>query len=329
MKAIVIKNLNGKIEIDNNIPKPNNLTPDELLIENEGSQINPADLNILTRTYKDYLNKGHKYFTAGMEGVGKVIKVGNESLNHYLGKRVAYASLGGTWAQYTKANFMTTLIIEDDMIKANEWPSFANPLTAMCMLDIAKRKESKCVVQTGAASTCGKMFIKLCKANGRSTINIIRNKAYVDELKSLGADYVLLQDDPDFKAKFRKLVVELKPRVCFECVSGTFGGLVFNLMPQRSTMYLYGSLSLQPLGGISPEEMIYKEKDIKHLTLFPYMMLKLRDRLDEFLTDAKKFYKECFGITIAKEFAFSEVESAIEYYKENSSKGKVILRPKF
>jgi NADPH2:quinone reductase len=327
MKALVIKNLDGKIELDN-IPIPDKLQSNELLIKNEGSQINPADLNHITRTYKDYLNKGKKHMIPGIEGLGTVVKVADESLNDYLGKRVVYATPAGTWAEYSKIPFTASLIIDNSMISKDEWPSFVNPLTVMCMFDITRLAESKWAVQTGASSSCGKMFIKVCKLNGIGTINIVRKKEYIDELKELGADYVLIQDDSDFKAKFKELVTKHKSKVCFECVAGMFGGLVFNLMPPKTIMYLYGSLSLQPLSGISPVEMIYNEKDIRHLTLTPYLM-GLGERLEGFINDTKKFYKECFGIKIAKEFNMQQIYEALEYYKQNMSKGKVILRPKF
>ena len=174
MKAIVIKSLNGTLEIDT-IPIPI-IKKDELLIKNEFSQIIPADINFVAFSYKEYL-KTNKICIPGFEGVGTVVKVGDESYKSFLYKRVVYAARGtGTWAEYCKANFEQVICIDEIEIKENGIPSFANPLTVMCILDLTRLAEQKCVVQTGASSSCGKMFIKVCKLNGIKTINVVRRQ---------------------------------------------------------------------------------------------------------------------------------------------------------
>ena len=99
MKALVIKNQNGKIEIEN-VPKPKPKFG-ELLIKNEGSPINPADLNMIFRGYKDLLKK-QDLVILGIEGIGTVVEVGDESLKSFLNQTVTFPSGGGSYAEYTK-----------------------------------------------------------------------------------------------------------------------------------------------------------------------------------------------------------------------------------
>ena len=118
------------------------------------------------------------------------------------------------------------------------------------------------------------------------------------------------------------------PKVCFECVAGEVSGMIFNMLPRKSKMYLYGSLSLKPLSGISPVEVIYNEKDLLHLSLRPYLKL-IKYRLPDLINETKKYYKDCFGSQLSKECNYEEIKEALNYYKENMSSGKVILKPKF
>jgi NADPH:quinone reductase-like Zn-dependent oxidoreductase len=192
MKAINIKTLDGKIEVDNNLPIPT-LSKNEILIKIEGTQINPADLNGITRAYKDYINKFKSPYEPGIEGVGIVVDIGDkqsESQKKLLNKKVAYVTVYGSWAEYVKVDPRFIIIIDDTMTKDNEWVSYCNPMTVMCMLDIAKKAKAKYIVQTGANSSCGKMFIKACKLNNIGTINIVRKDEYIEPLKKIGADVV-------------------------------------------------------------------------------------------------------------------------------------------
>ena len=288
MKAISIKSSDGKIVIDNvPIPKLNN---GEILIKNEWSQINPADINTIDFSYKEKL-KSNRSVILGLEGVGKVVQVYDESLSYLINKRVAYISRSGTWAEYSKTFLLAALNLEDIETKENEIPSFVNPLTVLCMLDLTRLAGQKCVVQTGASSSCGKMFIKVCKLNDIKTINVVRRQEQVKSLIDIGADFVLVQSDKDFKQQFKYLMIKYDPKICFECVAGEVSGMVFNMLPRKSKMYLYGSLSLKPLSGISPVEVIYNEKDLLHLNFSSYMF-SISDRIKELYEEMKNLYKD-------------------------------------
>jgi NADPH:quinone reductase-like Zn-dependent oxidoreductase len=140
---------------------------------------------------------------------------------------------------------------------------------------------------------------------------------------------VILQNNKNFKEIFKSTVKKLGASILFECVAGDFGGLVFNLMPPKSIMYLYGSLFLKPLGGISPVEMIYNNKDIKHLQLHSYILNLDKKSYNKFMEEAIKLYKDCFGIKIAGVYSFDDIHEAIRKYSSNMSEGKIILKPKF
>lgn len=75
-----------------------------------------------------------------------------------------------------------------------------NPCTAYRMLkDFIPLKKGDVVIQNGANSAVGQCVIQMCQAEGIQSVNIVRNRPDIDELKqelqALGADYVLTEEE--------------------------------------------------------------------------------------------------------------------------------------
>src|SRR5258708_20958669 len=86
-------------------------------------------------------------------------------------------------------------------IKSEEAGSaFVNPLTALGMLETARREGHKGLVHTAAASSLGQMLNRLCRADGFPLVNIVRSTEQVQILKDLGAEHIPNPADPTFRA---------------------------------------------------------------------------------------------------------------------------------
>jgi len=66
--------------------------------------------------------------------------------------------------------------LSDDLSWEQGSCSIANPLTCVALLDKCKEHRAKAVIQTGAASACGKMMVKLLGQNGIPVINVVRRQ---------------------------------------------------------------------------------------------------------------------------------------------------------
>ena len=69
-------------------------------------------------------------------------------------------------------------------------PVQINPMTVYGMLKEHNIPKGEFLLQTAATSVLGRQIISLAKHYGVNTINIVRRKEAVDELKSLGYDIV-------------------------------------------------------------------------------------------------------------------------------------------
>ena len=55
------------------------------------------------------------------------------------------------------------------------------------------------------------------------------------------------QTSPNFTAELEQAIKELEPTVMFECVGGDLPGVIFEKMPVKSVMVVYGNLSHQKI----------------------------------------------------------------------------------
>lgn len=64
------------------------------------------------------------------------------------------------------------------------------------------------------------MFIRLAKKNGIETINIVRRQEQVDQLKELGATYVLNSSEESFYDELKALIEKFTPKFYFSAIGG-------------------------------------------------------------------------------------------------------------
>lgn len=105
-----------------------------------------------------------------------------------------------------------------------------------------------------ASSALAKMMIRLAQVYGLETLNIVRKDDHILDLKNnYGANYVFNSESSSFLDELKEAIEKTQPTVIFECVGGDLAGQILNLMPEKSTMAIYGNLSKQ--------QATYKKED--------------------------------------------------------------------
>ena len=119
------------------------------------------------------------------------------------------------------------------------------------------------MIHTGAASQLGQMMVKYCKQEGIILINIVRREDQAEILRNIGAEHIINSSTINWEEQLSSLVKELDIRIAFDCVSGEMTGTLLSLLPPKSTVFVYGSLSAQPCSNIGPLDLIYRKKKIE------------------------------------------------------------------
>lgn len=329
MKAIIIRN-NGAnpecTEID--VPVPG---PGEVLVKMYAAPINPSDLAFLAGKYG--LKKPFPV-VPGFEGSGEVVSAGPGILPKlWLGKKVACAAspeYNGCWAEYmvTKATMCVPLSTNVSLDQASMM--FVNPMTALAFFDVYKNlpnpsKQKRGIINTAAASALGKMVIKLGKRKGIPVISVVRRDEQIELLKNEGAEYIANSSSPEFEEELKEMAHKLNATIIFDAVGGSLVQKLLDATPGKSTLFIYGRLSEETC-VIQPGDLIFTGNQIEGFWLTNWLKGK---SLIQTIGNTRKIQSLIgneLGTSIYKTFSPEQIQEAVETYKNNMSKGKVLIR---
>jgi len=329
MKAIIQNEEGGRLSVSEiPVPKPGK---GEVLIKMIASPINPSDLAFLRGGYGP-----EKKFPVvpGFEGSGVVVASGGGFLPKLrMGKTVACASKpkkNGCWAEYMVTSAASCVPLPAGVSPEQGSMMFVNPMTALAFFDIhqlfSKEMGKKVgIINTAAASALGQMIIKLANRKNIQLISVVRREEQIEMLKKAGAEYVLNSEAPGFEDSLKTLTTQLDVKLVFDAVGGKLSGKLFNAMPPGSRMFIYGKLSdddsaFNPSGFISEEKQVHGFL-LNHWLKNSGLLKKLKT-----INTVKKLLANDLGSPIHRQFSPEEISEAIETYKSNMSKGKILIR---
>ncbi len=257
---------------------------DEVLVHVEAAPVNPTDLGLLlgpanvaslaeaktadgpvlsfdvpATRLTGVRNRIGLSLVAGTEGAGTVVAAGRNA-EHLLGKPVGVIG-GGMYADYRRAGLRDVVVLPMGASAADGASMFVNPLTALGIVETARREGHAAIVHTAAASNLGQMLQKICLADGIPLINIIRSQAQEQVLRAAGADHVLNSTEPDFATQLTDLVEQTGATIAFDPIGGgSLGSTILQAMEraalrQMAGYHRYGSDTFKQLyiyGALDP-----------------------------------------------------------------------------
>ena len=304
------------------LPKP---SENQVLVKVEFAPINPTDL-LRMRGFYGNLSEEQAHLQ-GSEGSGIVIAIGaNLKFPLKVGDRVHVVG-PGTFGQYLLAKSQNCFPIQHNDLSFEEAAShMVNPATVYYMGIVADNGKHKTVIHTAGSSALGRMLMRYFKQKGIKLINIVRREEYVEELLENGADYVLNSQAPDFEEKLKEIAEKENATLAFDAIGGDFTNKVLKAQPPNSTCHIYGALSGNDIKGISIMEL-FKSKTIAPLFLPLYTKTLNEEQYREFVTKAHELLPTVFKSNVQKVFKIDDIKEALAYYHENSSKGKILIKP--
>ncbi|VVT56337.1 uncharacterized protein SAPINGB_P004981 [Magnusiomyces paraingens] len=232
---------------------------DEILLKNLAATLNPSDVGTVWGTYATIPPRSTLYTSEpsaiiGNEAIFEVVSVGKDVTSFKPGDwAFPSAKTSGTWCTHIvgKAiHFMPVPKISDPVLTSQ---AFINPTTAYQLLKTyLDLEKDDWVVQNGANSAVGRATIQLAREWGIKTLNIIRERPDVEDLKkellALGATAVVTDKeiaDPDFvKTALPKITGGGNVRLGLECVGGKSAQYVGSALSHGGTLVIYGCMSM-------------------------------------------------------------------------------------
>jgi NADPH:quinone reductase len=324
--ADVVDAIRGLMILDRPTPKPRH---GQVLVRIEAAPCNPSDLLLLQGKY-GALKKLPA--VPGWEGAGTVLASGGGLFARWLvGKRVACAlrrDRDGTWAEYFVADAADCIPLKTALPIEQAACFVVNPVTAVALLETARNAGHRAAVHSVGASQLGRMMLAIAAEMNYPLIHLVRRESQVDLLQKCGAMHVLNTSNRHFAGELKSLCKKLKATAAFEAIAGDMTGVVFNALPPKSTVYLYGALSLQPCGGIDPVDVIFHEKTLTGFYLGNWLrnrgligILRTVSRVQRLIIDRR------IETIVQRRLALDEVVEGLQQYVANMTDGKVLIMP--
>ncbi|KAH7415981.1 hypothetical protein KP509_14G069400 [Ceratopteris richardii] len=181
------------------------------------------------------------------------------------------------------------------------------------------------ILQTAAASVLGRMFIQYAHHQGVKTINLVRRKEQIEELKALGADEVININEGDVVARVREITGGRMAYGAIDCVGGELTKVVVESVRDRGTVLIYGLLAGTNLkGGIL--DFIFRGVKLEGFYVGLWLSSFSPEQFQELVSHTMSLLgQKVINPLIGQKFKFQDFKNAIKKSLEPQHGGKVLL----
>ncbi|MEV5779940.1 zinc-dependent alcohol dehydrogenase family protein [Streptomyces sp. NPDC052287] len=222
----------------------------QALIRVTATPVHASDLHVLRGRYG--FSPEFPAVGGHMECVGRIEALGPDTAGLEVGERVVVAAVpavpgppvAGTWQEYLVADTRRLLPVPDGLSDSSACQLSVNPLTALLLVTrVLDVRPGEWLLQTAAGSTVGRLVIQLCRHLGIRTINVVRRRDAVEEIKALGGDEVICTEDEDLVRRVAEIAGPAGVRKATDCVAGAVGAQVSQALAPGGEVVVYGALS--------------------------------------------------------------------------------------
>jgi NADPH:quinone reductase len=326
MKALVFERFGEPAEVlqlkDLPIPEPG---PGEVRVRMIASPVNPSDILFIQGRYGVLPKLPAR---PGFEGVGIVDKAGSGLIGRLaLGKRATVINgVGGNWAEYVVVPARQARPVPSDIPDDQAAAFVVNPATAIAMVrHVLRVPQGAWLLQSAAGSELGRMIIRLARCDGIKTLNVVRRREAVDELKAMGGDAVISSSEGPIEDQVRRILPK-GAKFAIDPVGGATGTAVFNALADESRMLVYGTLTGEPI-QVDPRLMISGRRVLEGFWLGHWMRQRsIPAALMVFREIAKLMRAGILTSEIGAKFPLEAAGDAANVAVAPGRKGKVLLQ---
>jgi NADPH:quinone reductase-like Zn-dependent oxidoreductase len=215
--------------------------PGEVLVRVRLSPVHPTDLHVMRGRFG---RQPALPASPGVECVGVVEALGPETQGPAPGTRVVLIDVWGTWRELVVAPVERVVPVPDKATDEDAAQAIVNPVTAWVLTMVEHRLQpGEWLTQTAAGSTVGRLVLQLARSEGFRTINLVRRRAQVEEIVSLGGDVALCTEDHDWLAQLAKASGGPGPVKAIDCVAGRVGADLARALAPGGRLLVFGALS--------------------------------------------------------------------------------------
>jgi NADPH:quinone reductase-like Zn-dependent oxidoreductase len=297
--------------------------PDEVVIEVEAFPINPADLLTMTG---GYAVRPQLPATLGAECVGRIAALGSNVRRLAVGERVI--NLGrDNWCQRRKVPAAQALkvpahadVLQLAMLKVN-------PATALLMLrNYLDLQPGDWAIQDAANSGVGTNLIRLARADGIRTVNVVRRASLTQPLTAIGADAVVVDGD-DLAERVQQATSGAPIRLAIDAIGGAMTLRLADCLSEGGTVVNYGLLSGQPC-QLGAHHTIFKGITLTGFWLQKALTSMARPELEALYGGlAARVADGTLRVEIEATYPIEAIKAALAHAEREGRSGKILVLP--
>jgi mitochondrial enoyl-[acyl-carrier protein] reductase / trans-2-enoyl-CoA reductase len=295
----------------------------EVLVELAACSINPADILLIEGNYAAVPETP---CAVGIEGAGTVTAVGSEVSGLKVGDKVM--SLARTnWVQQIRDQAQAFIRLPDEVDLAQAAMLKVNVATAHLMLTkYVPLSKGDWVIQDAANSGVGVDLIRLARADGIRSVNIVRRSELIAPLKELGADVVVV-DGPDLAQRVASESGGAHIKLGIDAVGGGAIGRLTDCVGEGGTVVNYGLLSGQAC-EINAFNFVFRDITLTGFWLAKLMREMQFEQIQAMYGQlAQRLVDGTIHVDIEASYPLEKISDAMAHAKQESRSGKIQLRP--
>ncbi len=285
--------------------------------------INPADLSMCRGTYRlrPALPAG-----IGAECVGRVAAVGAGVSHVKPGDRVINLQREN-WTQRRRVKADDVIPVPAGLDQLQAAMLRINPPTALLLLtDIVALKPGDWVIQNVANSAVGRLVIRLARARGIRTVNVVRRESLFGELTALGAD-VCVVDGPDLAETVKARTGGATIRLGLDAVSGRATARLSSCLGDGGVVCNYGAMS--------GEDPVMARGTLVALGQTLVGFILGRGLATRSLAQIRAIYADLgeqvgtgvLSAPVEKVYPIEEIKAAVAHAEQGERAGKILVAP--
>lgn len=295
----------------------------ELVVDIDAFPINPADLLTITG---GYAVKPDLPATLGAEGAGRVTAIGGGVTDLAIGDRVIMVGRNN-WCQRRRVPANTVVKVREDADVLQLAMLKVNPATALMMLrDYIDMQPGDWLIQDAANSGVGTSLIKLAKADGVRTVNVVRRADLVEPLTGQGADVVVV-DGEDLAERVAAATGGQPIKLAIDAVGGSQITRLADCLAEGGTVVNYGLLSGEPC-QIRADQTIFKGITLTGFWLQKRLTSMQKAAIDKLYLDlAARVASGDLKVEVEATYPIEQIKDAVAHAGQSGRGGKILVLP--
>lgn len=271
--------------------------------------------------------RGTLPLTLGQEAAGTVDAVGPNVTDVKPGDRVVYASVQGSYAEYTIVPSWRLVPVPTEVDTQQAAALMIQGMTAHYLtFSTYPIKQGETALVHAAGGGTGQLLVQIAKRRGARVIGTVSTEEKAARAREAGADEVILYTQADFEVEVKRLTNNVGVDVVYDSVGMDTFDKSLNCLRKRGYMVLYGQSS-GPVLPVDPQTL--NAKGSLYLTR-PFLGHYTADRAELMERVNDLFTWIAAGelkVRIDKTFSLADAAEAHRYLEDRQSKGKVLLIP--